>query len=187
MTDQERLAIFDNFFEEEANDKFWNYLNEFNQLSIEFVDYFMSNIPTKYWKTQARKLVRHELDDEFVNHFVDKIYWPLASKEMTKLKQVDENLIRKYAEYWDWTQISKANLSESLIDDYTTYVDWTEVSMHSTLSEDFIEAHRFDVNWDKISEWQKNLSEDFIRQFSHKVNWNEISKNQTLSESFIRV
>ena len=44
MTDQERLAIFDKFFEEEANHKFWNYINEFNQLSIEFVEYFIEKL-----------------------------------------------------------------------------------------------------------------------------------------------
>jgi len=185
MTDQERLAVFDRFFEEEANHKFWNYMNEFNQISIEFVEYFMDKIPTKYWKTQARKLIKHELDEKFANHFADKIYWPLASKEMTKLRQVDEALIRKYDQYWDWTQISKARLSEQLIEDYTNYVDWTEVSMHSKLSEYFIEAHRHDVNWDKISEWQRDLSEDFIRRFKDKVNWKMISQNQKLSESFM--
>jgi len=94
-------------------------------------------------------------------------------------------LIRKYDTYWDWTQISKARLSEELIEEYSYFVDWTEVSMHSKLSEDFIELHRNDVNWDKISEWQKGLSEKFIRSFSDRVNWKEISKNQTLSEKFM--
>jgi len=185
MTDQERLKVFDEFFKDGANHKFWNYMNEFNQLSIEFVEYFMDNIPTKYWKTQARKLIRHELDEKFADHFAYKIYWSLASKEMTKLKQVDEALIRKYDQYWDWTQICKARLSEDLIEDYINYVDWVEVSMHSKLSENFIEKHRNDVNWEKISQWQKGLSEDFIRKFADKVDWKMISQYQDLSESFI--
>jgi len=185
LNDKERLAVFDRFFAEEANHKFWNYANEFNQLSIEFVEYFMEFLPTKYWKTQARKLIRHDLDEKFADHFADKIYWPLASKEMTKLRQVDEELIRKYDKYWDWIQISKARLSETLIDDYTNYVSWTEVSMHSKLSENFIRKHDKDVNWDKISEWQRDLSEKFIREYSDKVDWKAISQYQKLSESFM--
>jgi len=185
MPDEERLKMFDHFFSEEANHKFWNYCNEFNQLSIPFVEYFMDMLPTKYWKTQARKLIRHDLDETFADHFADKIYWPLASKEMTKLRQVDEELIRKYDKYWDWTQISKARLSEDLIEDYKYCVDWTEVSMHSRLSENFIRKHVNDVNWEKISEWQRTLSEDFIRQYQDMVNWKFISQYQKLSEKFM--
>jgi len=185
MTDQERLAIFEHFFAEEANHKFWNYANEFNQLSIEFVEIFKENLPTKYWKTQARKLIRRDLDEKFAHHFATDIHWETASKEMTKLREVDENLIREYASYWDWTQISKARLSEQLIEDYNLSVDWVEVSMHSKLSEEFISRHEHEVNWDKISEWQRHLSEAFIRKYEDKVNWKQISQNQKLSEGFM--
>ena len=52
------------------------------------------------------------------------------------------------------------------------------------LSEEFIERHRDEVDWNAVSEHQE-LSEKFIEKFKDRVNWEAISIYQRLSEEFI--
>jgi hypothetical protein len=188
---EDKLSVYENFFKDSANYKFWNYINEMGQLSNEFVRLFSNNFPSKYWKTQARKLVKHDPEflknTKFIEEFAPKFDWEVASKEITKhkvIKDEDEALVREFSNYFYWKQLSKVSLSEKLIDDYNDKVDWEGISMHSPMSEDFLRKYDDKINFDLISEWQR-LTESFINDYADKLNWHKISKRQKLSISFM--
>ena len=107
-------------------------------------------------------------------------------EEISKIKELSEDFIRKYQDKVDWYYISGyQKLSEDFIREFKDKVDWYYISTYQKLSDNFIREFKDKVDWYYISTFQK-LSDNFIREFKEKVDWLSISIYQKLSENFIR-
>ena len=106
--------------------------------------------------------------------------WSLVSVYMIRYS---ENLIRKFQDKVDWSEISRyQTLSEPFIREFQDRVDWNQISRYQKLSEAFIHRYRYKVNWNRISEYQV-LSEPFILKHGSMVNWEIILRYQIISQA----
>jgi hypothetical protein len=76
------------------------------------------------------------------------------------------------------------NLTEDFIEKHSDEIDWDSIGKYQTLSEEFIEKYQNKLNWLFIGKKQV-LSEQFIEKFADKLDWTFISKYQKLSDEFI--
>ncbi len=85
-----------------------------------------------------------------------------------------------------WLSITKCyNLSVQFFEKYYKHIWWNYCSAEQHLSDEFIQNHKDELNWNAISACDKGLSETFIEKYKDKVNWFWISNSQKLSEAFI--
>lgn len=113
--------------------------------------------------------------------------------ESKEYKQLPEKYIRKhkYDDDLNWEDISVyQRMSAELIEDVTEFLDWYEISrFKGELSEEFIDYHREDVDWDAIFFYQ-DLSVNFMINYADRLSengWYWISRRSYLPSKFKKV
>ena len=80
--------------------------------------------------------------------------------------------------------VSYQSLSEEFIEKHKYEVDWFLISLNQNLSEEFIKKHFDKINLNLVCE-NKVFSDDFIEKYYKKINSNVLCRKQKLSEKFI--
>ena len=85
----------------------------------------------------------------------------------------------------DWSILSRyGKISEELIDKYAGYWDWVRICFYQTLSEQFIREHISyigPISMRTLCARQK-LSIEFIRDFKDTISWLGLSRNKYLTD-----
>ena len=122
----------------------WNEVVRYQKLSSEFLDELIQRNKITTLEGWTRVSLQPELKLWFIEKYADKLNWFYILE-----KKLPEKFIEKYCNRFD-------------------YNDWSNVSRYQTLSEDFIERHKKEVNWEYISNSQK-LSESIIEIYPRHI------------------
>lgn len=103
------------------------------------------------------------------------------------LHDIDEELLRKEPDVFDWIFLSiyQSKFSEDFLADFSERLDMTYISGKQKLSEEFIESHMDILDMKKVSYFQE-LSIDFIKRYKDKISWVELSMHRFLTDDHIR-
>ena len=104
-----------------------------------------------------------------------------------RLHDIDEELIRKEPDAFDWKFLSiyQSKFSEDFLVEFHDRLDMTRISGDQKLSEEFIELHMDILNMEKVSFFQE-LSIDFIKKYKDKISWDELSMHRFLTDDQIK-
>lgn len=218
-----RYKYLSEYFIREFKDKLaWDYISSCQKLSEDFIREFKGYV--KWGEISYHQ----KLSEEFMDEFKDKLDWKyicmiqnLSEKfidshmDFIKFEYLGYNLtsdmVLKYKDklnmqnLWSHVQLSEdaldelsknkynikdcaylSKLSEEFIDRHKDELNWNYVSSFQKLSEEFIESHLDYVDWGCISSYQK-LSEEFIEKYANKIDWKFIIRNTKIhfSNDFI--
>lgn len=171
--------------------EFWNVTDcclkiKKNFLTIDFIREHKDNID---WDSLSHDVI---FDFKTMKEFWDKIDWMTIIYNDDMSEEEIEFYIthifdyRYYSDSYIIPLITHQTLSVELLDKYWHIFknNSTYVSKWQNLTEDFIEKHAEDLNWDEISRHQV-LSEDFMKKWEKKINWNWVHQTQELSKQFV--
>lgn len=104
-----------------------------------------------------------------------------------RLHDIDEELLRKEPDLFDWNYLSiyQSKFSEDFLVEFHDRLDMTHISGDQKLSEEFIESHMDILNMEKVSFFQE-LSIDFIKKYKDKISWDELSMHRFLTDDQIK-
>lgn len=104
-----------------------------------------------------------------------------------RLHDIDEELLRKEPDAFDWKFLSiyQSKFSEDFLTDFYKRLDMIYISGKQKLSEEFIEFHMDILNMEKVSFFQE-LSIDFIKKYKDKISWDELSMHRFLTDDQIK-
>lgn len=104
-----------------------------------------------------------------------------------RLHDIDEELLRKEPDLFDWNYLSiyQSKFSEDFLVEFHDRLDMTHISGDQKLSEEFIESHMDILNMEKVSFFQE-LSIDFIKKYKDKISWDELSMHRFLTDNQIK-
>ena len=104
-----------------------------------------------------------------------------------RLLDIDEELLRKEPDLFDWNYLSiyQSKFSEDFLVEFHDRLDMTRISGDQKLSEEFIELHMDILNMEKVSFFQE-LSIDFIKKYKDKISWDELSMHRFLTDNQIK-
>ena len=104
-----------------------------------------------------------------------------------RLHDIDEELLRKEPDLFDWNYLSiyQSKFSEDFLVEFHDRLDMTRISGDQKLSEEFIEFHMDILNMEKVSFFQE-LSIDFIKKYKDKISWDELSMHRFLTDDQIK-
>ncbi len=124
-------------------------------------------------------IMYQDITEEYLRDHIDDIL-DICSRCHTTIRTDDYDNVHQI-----WGSIMKRmTLSENFVEEYKEDIDWRCVSIFIPMSEAFIERFADRVHWVKISIYQK-LPERFIRKFRNSVEWDAICIHQQLSEAFM--
>ena len=104
-----------------------------------------------------------------------------------RLHDIDEELLRKEPDAFDWKFLSiyQSKFSEDFLTDFCKRLDMTYISGKQKLSEEFIESHMDILDMRKVSYFQE-LSIEFIKRYKDKISWVEFSMHKFLTDDQIK-
>ena len=120
-------------------------------------------------------------------NFVDKLDWKIICKE----RQIDDEFLRKYAEYINWDAISaNHNLiwNRQFIETHSAFINWqvfSESSFYGSLDsrQDAFRKKIVHLYGDKLdlfllsNNYDLTLTPDIIEKYKDKWNWHELINN----------
>lgn len=161
-----------------------------NEKNIELIKEIFPevDITADYFKEYAishlksRLSLNKDLTVKYIELCKDK---PEAMADVADIVKLDEDVMDKYAEYFDWRILSlHQKMSEDFMRKHASKLCWRHISFAQKLSEEFINEFKDNVDWEYISKYQK-LSENFMRENKDYIIWDKILYHQKLSKKFL--
>jgi len=131
------------------------------------------------WNYTTKLLLQEGLNDEIIEKYADKLYWPLIINEY----YTEEDILLR-------NKLPKISTLVNLSNDYI-HLTWETITtkyplfdfnnaMENTFSND-----QYKWNWDVISSTEKiDTKLDSFKKYKDKINWELLSSNQILNEIF---
>ena len=160
----------------------WERLCANKTFTQEYIEYFIDKVS---WAGISRKT----WDEDFIDKYKEKIYWPLYSCHS---RTMTDRFVKKYEDYVCWEAISRwGNISERTFEEYSDKILWDLVDKNRSFSMEFMKRNQDKLNWKSLSE-NHLLTEIFILEFQDYIHWPTVKKRALsweggkLSESFKR-
>lgn len=152
-------------------------------------DFFREYQDKIRWESLSHEI---NINSKILKEFCDKVDW-IKIIYNNKLKEdviefyITHILVdRHYNESYIIPLISHQSLSVEFLDKYwNVFKPFANlISKWQKLTEEFIERHKDELDWDHISSYQ-DLSEQFMREHESYINWNIIHQTRSLSRAFV--
>ncbi len=164
--------LSDKFIEESADYIDWDLLSETQDFSVHILKKYKDKIS---WKS-VYDLQR--IPDEYILHNHQEIKWDL----ITLSSRYDDAFYEKWSEFIDWPLMAaQKKLSPYLIDNFYASIGFITLCRSQFLSDEFINRHIKEINWDNLSYNLETYSINFIRKHAEKVSWHNASFSFNLS------
>lgn len=111
---------------------------------------------------------------DFINHKVGSYDDELIDTDIMPLILSEQQLSESFLEKYILDRNSRFRTKENMF----------TISKYQKLSNEFIDKHAHDLNWDSLSSHQ-DLSLECIEKYRERVNWNHIFNHQKLPKEFV--
>ena len=101
---------------------------------------------------------------------------------------LDEQFIRKYADYLNWRIISSTqDFSNEMVQDFYDRIDWYYFFQHSwkKINEDWIREFADIIDWTQVCKADYKFSKQFLREFKDKIEWDTYARWQGIDQNMM--
>ena len=110
--------------------------------------------------------------EALIDKYKHKIDWTAFTKFYFSWgREVVNNcfeIIKKFEQFWDWKELSKANITYKVIEEYAHRLDWEEI----------IYNHRINWNYEMFDKCSKYILIADISDFKRSKLWDNLAENE---------
>lgn len=104
------------------------------------------------------------------------------NEEITVIKKLSN--LPSDPKFYNWTEISKLDLSDSFIIKYTKYLSWWVLSTKKHLSERIVKKFYKKINWEEFT-LRKDIDINFLLKFPEYVEWDILVSREDFTVEMI--